>query len=113
MGKPATTYFCGNGHLLEDNAHHCYGPRDIQAEASMYGYGDDPSQNYMPKPCEVCGSVKEIMVMEWHDSDYWADGEPDVPLHPVRHDKVERKDNYGNIYFEDVPVYDMSKRNRK
>jgi len=114
MGKPATTYFCGNGHLLEDNAHHCYGERDLKSEACAYsGYGDDPPVVYKPDPCSICGSTKEIMISEWQDPDYWMNGEPDVPLIPIRYDKVERKDNYGNVYFQDVPVYDMYKRKEK
>lgn len=26
--------------------------------------------------------------------------------------KYDGKDNYGNVYFEDVPVYDLSKRSK-
>lgn len=102
MGKPATTYFCGNGHIMEDNQHHCYGNRDMADHAI---------------PCQFCGSMKQIVVTEWHDPDYWgldSDGQPlsdhpSVSHIPVRTDKVEREDHYGNIYYIDVPVYDISR----
>jgi len=116
MGKPATTYFCGNGHILEDNAHHEYGPRDMGAEECMCSEYTDNPKEYVPEPCSVCGSKRELMVTEWRDSDYWGiddNGQalgdhPEVSVIPVKFERVERKDGYGNIYFEDVPVYGVS-----
>lgn len=96
MGKLATTYFCENGHLLEDNAHHEFGPRDM-------------CENSETMKCHVCGSTKQHMTLEWHDSGYWANGQPDVPHQPIRKDYVEKTDAMGHKYIQEVDIYDISK----
>jgi hypothetical protein len=113
MGKPATTYFCENGHLLEDNAHHEYGPRDIYDEACMYANYEEPP--YTPKKpadidgCPFCGSKVELIVCEWHDPDYWQNGEPEVLEDPIRQDEIKCVDHKGNEFFRLIDVYDVSK----
>jgi len=109
MGKPATTYWCGNGHLLEDNAHHEWGERDVRCQEEMCLAPGDPIPERDPYKwkCEICGSTEEFMTTEWSDPDYWQDGEPEVPLAPVRYDEVKRVDHRGNEYFEEVGVYDI------
>lgn len=93
MGKPATTYFCGNGHLLEDNAHHVYGPRDMRC------WSEEVDQ-----VCPHCGSNREFTILEWRDDDY----PQSVPTTPIREDEIECKDHRGNTYFKMIPVYDIS-----
>lgn len=108
MGKPATTYWCGNGHLLEDNAHHEYGPRDLRC---MDPYILDDNGEVVEEnewKCEVCGSTEEYSTIEWSDPDYWQDEEPEVPLAPISYDEVERTDHRGNKYFVRIGVYDIS-----
>lgn len=97
MGKPATTYFCENGHLLEDNPHHTYGPRDMRE----WGDGE-------VLVCPHCGSKEEFMTIEWGDDDY----PQEVPTEPIREDEVECKDHKGNTYFKMIPVYDISARRK-
>ncbi len=99
MGKPATTYFCGNGHLLEDNAHHEFGPRD------MRDWEDGKGQELL---CPYCGSTEEFMTIEWTNEDYWQDGEPEVPLVPIRYLDFPQTDHKGNKYFAEIGVYDIS-----
>lgn len=93
MGKPATAYFCGNGHCMENNAHHEFGPRDTK------NLGDDG-----PTCCQFCGSTEEYMTLEWGDPDY----DQEVPMAPIRHDEIECKDHKGNVYFKKIPVFDIS-----
>jgi len=84
MGAPAQTYFCENGHIVDDCPHH-----DV-----TYFMGDLP-------PCPHCGSTHIRMVCEWHDPDYWDDGNMDkeVSHTPIRYEEKE-------ITIR-VPVYDV------
>ena len=50
MGKPATTYFCGNGHITDEAAHHEFCDRD-----NSFGM-PDKSVN----PCPTCGDIEEF-----------------------------------------------------
>ena len=56
MGKPATTYWCYNGHLLEDNPHHVLGKYDLL---------EDVEGEYLA--CTICSSKKWVCVVEWHE----------------------------------------------
>jgi len=89
MGKPATTYFCGNGHVLEHNPHHCLGNYDY----------DGPKQ-----PCKYCQSKEVFCATEWLDEDY----EQFVPEKPIRFDDVlfVKSQPKKNI---SIPVYDISR----
>jgi hypothetical protein len=100
MGKPATAYFCANGHLLEDNPHGCCGKRDED-----YSYMVD-SKPVVKEPCPICGDTVELMCLEWGDDDYPCGA--DVPIKPIGTTKVEQKDNYGNTYYVDIPIFDVS-----
>ncbi len=90
MGAPATTYFCKNGHIVLDLAHH-----QIVLDE--------------PKECPYCKSTEIKSVTEWYDWDeyHWReDGKPvpmDPPYEPLRQE--------AHTVF--VPVYDVSRLFRK
>ncbi len=89
MGKPATTYFCGNGHLLECNPDYCFGPRDMGSHS----------------PCPHCGNDKEFFTTEWSDEET----EFGVSSLPISYDDIQKTDHLGNMYFVRVPVFDISR----
>lgn len=84
MGAPARTWFCANGHITEDYAHHELG-----------------DENEGQHPCSECGCAKILCVTEWQDEEYWDNHKPIVPLEPVSY--VEK------IIKINVPVFDVSK----
>jgi len=88
MGKPATTYFCTQGHLVEDNPHHCFGHRDFDGWYS----GEAESE-----PCPYCGSEVKTMIC-----DFWDD-----PAPVVKTEDIQQTDHLGNTYYIQVEVYDM------
>lgn len=90
MGESATTYWCENGHLLEDNGHHVFGFYDYIATTEY-------------PPCPVCGHKGVFSTTEWYEQE-----DPIVPFDPIRHENVPRQDHHGNSYFEKVGVYDIS-----
>ena len=92
MGKPATTYWCENGHLLEDNGKHVFGEYDRMSE-----------EDY-PK-CPFCKSTKVLMEIEWG----YPDQKSLVSHEPIFQDEIERQDHKGNEYFILVDAYDVSK----
>lgn len=93
MGKPATTYFCGNGHILEDNPEHIFGEYDRD-----YGVFGDSSSS---KECPYCKNKQINMVVDWYDSD--------LPLHvPIGELEVLKEDHKGNKYYIKIPVFDVS-----
>jgi len=94
MGKPATAYFCGNGHLLEDNPHHCFGDYDMMNE-------DEEGSPV----CPTCGDKTILVTSEWGDETY----PQEVPHEPISHDEKEKSDHKGNKYFVQIPVYDISR----
>ena len=96
MGKPATTYWCGNGHMLEDNAH------------TEFGSYDTWNMDECPE-CPICKSTKVIMELEWNDPSC----ESMVPHKPIRHDEVEKTDCRGNKYYIKIPIYNVSKKLEK
>lgn len=79
MGAPAITWFCRNGHIIDDVPH---------------GYIVDK-----PERCEECGSTELASVTEWQDSDY--PGWDRVPHEPIRQEKKRR--------VVHILVYDVSK----
>ena len=89
MGAPAQTYFCENGHIVEDVPHH-YMVDDALIEK-----------------CSQCGSTNIKCVLEWHDSDYWEHGDIDalVPHQPIRVDK--------KTIEVDILTFDVSKLFKK
>lgn len=102
MGKPATTYFCGKGHILEDNAHHCFGEYDLEIENAAL---ERREQEKVDLPvCPHCGNKDIYTTMEWRNNDH----PQDVPAMPIRYDEVEKTDFKGNKYVIQVPVYNMS-----
>jgi len=111
MGKPATDWFCENGHHVDSAAHHHFCPLDLVYEQQMYAdYCENPPEVWVPS-CQHCGSTKLNVICEWDDPDYWDKGDCDVivPHAPIRHDDEEREDHRGNNYFVKVPIYDVSK----
>ena len=66
MSTPALTYFCENGHIVEDVPH-------------GYMIFDEPEK------CRYCKSTKIKSVMEWQDFDY--EDYNIVPVEPVMHVK--------------------------
>jgi len=93
MGKPATTYWCGNGHLLEDNSDHTMGTYDSHYDGK----------------CPYCGSAVILMTVDWHGYDCDDTYNPEVPYKPVGHFDVQQRDHYDNLYYIEVPVYNVSK----
>ena len=67
----ATTYFCANGHLVDDS------PRDM---LSAFDF---------KRKCPFCGNTTLRFILEWHTPMCWAGGNTDalVPHKPLRHDK--------------------------
>ena len=88
MGKPATTYFCGNGHLLEHNPHHHFGDYDFGLT--------------LKQPCKYCQSTEVLCTIEWLDDDY----EQKVPANPIRFDSILLIKGQPR---KKIPVYDISK----
>jgi len=80
MGSPASTFFCGNGHILADIGHH--------------GIIDT-----VP-PCQYCDDGRVYMTLEWWDSDY-GDINRDVPHTPIDYDL--------KVIEVNIPRYDISK----
>ena len=89
MSKPSTTYFCGNGHLLEDN------PAAILGEYDCLEVGEYPR-------CPFCKSPDVVSVLDWHE------GCSAIPYLPIRQEEVERQDHRGNKHFQILNVYDVS-----
>lgn len=92
MGSQAQTYFCRNGHIVEDVHHHGLS-RWFMDEENMV--------------CPRCG-LKELhkdiaMILEWHDPDYWDNEDTDavVPHTPIKYEEetIQAK----------RPIYDVSK----
>ncbi len=73
MGAPAVTYFCRNGHIVEDVPHHCFSQFYMEEEKRV---------------CPTCGTKDIKGVIEWHDPDYWEDGDINakVPHKPIETD---------------------------
>ncbi len=93
MSKPSTTYFCHNGHLLEDNPTRTLGEYDFLED------GEYP-------PCPVCQSLDVVLILDWHE------GHSGVPYKPIRREDMERTDHKGNKYFQLLNVYDVSTKIR-
>ena len=68
MGKPATDYFCINGHHVDGTCHHGFCDRDLDDEV---------------KPCQFCGSFQIACHLEWGDDEYTQV----VPQKPIGVDK--------------------------
>ena len=79
MGAPALTWFCSNGHIVEDVPH---------------GYMTND-----PTDCPYCDSKDFRYEMEWRDEDDY--GPSNVPMIPVR---LEKK----RVTIK-IPIYDVSK----
>jgi len=96
MSKPATDWFCENGHHVGSAGHGEYGEYDISKPQP---------------PCTYCGSSCFRLITEWNDCDYWEDGDIDQVVNhtPVDLIDVPKKDHFGNDYFVQVEVYDVSK----
>lgn len=84
MGAPARTWFCKNGHVVEDYGHHEMGP-----------------ENEGRNPCRFCDETEVRCVIEWEDEDYWEDGKPIVPIKEIG--VVEK------TITVKIPVFDVSK----
>ena len=102
MGKPQTTYFCGNGHILENNPEHCFGEYDWDEE--------------MNPLCPYCGNTEVFMITGWNEEVESRNVESDEPWDwfrvspiPIRHDEIQKTDFKGNIYYVLIPAYDISK----
>ena len=61
--KPATTYFCENGHLLEDNPIFQNGKYD---EILRYTMTADLTKEDLFPECPCCGNNKVRIVTDWH-----------------------------------------------
>lgn len=102
MGKPATDWFCRNGHHVDSAAHHSYCSFDVLTIDAI----DD-----LEFKCPICpatGLVNFAMTLEWNDPDY-GDIDEQVPHTPIRYEDVSHHDHYGNTYFTKEPVYDVSR----
>lgn len=85
MGKPATAYFCKNGHLHDQSGHHEYCDTDLLFESEYCKRYVDPT--YSPKEilCKFCGK-KLCCVLEWGDFEY----DQVVPTEPIGKDSEGR-----------------------
>lgn len=101
MGKPATDWFCRNGHHVDGAGHSCNCVFDDIYENKDWGCPH----------CGITGRDNFHLVLEWDDPDYWPNGDNDVKVShtPLRHEDKEMKDHLGNKYFVQVPVYNVSK----
>ena len=87
MGAPSLTYFCKNGHIVLDLAHH-----EIVLDE--------------PKECHYCKSTEIKSVTEWRDWDeYHWDPQTEIPLESVPPHSPIREEKH----TISVPVYDVSK----
>jgi hypothetical protein len=68
MGAPAVTWFCKNGHIVEDIPHHYISNSD-------------------PELCPYCSSRNLRYVTEWRDGEY---GESLVDALPIRTESAWR-----------------------
>lgn len=89
MSKPATTYFCGKGHLLQDNPEGCVGEYDFLED------GEYP-------PCQYCQSVIVVSVLGWHE------GCSTIPYLSIDKEDFECTDHRGNTYYQLINIYDVS-----
>ena len=102
MGKPATDWFCRNGHHVDSAVHHYYCTFD------MLGEGEADDRAFKCPICNMWGSTNFAMVLEWNDPEY-GDTDDRVPHTPIRYEDISHHDYYGNTYFTKEPVYDVSK----
>lgn len=88
MSKPSTTYFCKNGHLLEDNPAATLGEYDLLEDCEY-------------PPCPLCESTQVVSTLDWHEGSV-------IPSEPICREEVEQFDHRGNRYYIITNVYDVS-----
>lgn len=88
MGKPATDWFCENGHHFDSGDHHEFCPTDLNEGQ-----------------CTICGSKQVRVVIEWCDG---VDN-PVVPFDPASFCIQEKIDFRGNKYYVQLPIYNVTK----
>ena len=84
MGKPATTYFCRNGHLADAGGHGCFCEFD-----------NTDNEDFVCPICGIKGWDNIKCITEWDDPDYWDNGNIDgiVPHKPVKQEDLECKES--------------------
>jgi len=95
MGKPATDWFCRNGHHVDGAGCHNYCVFDNLFD----------EEDWVCPHCGIKGHDNFHLITEWNGHIYSSP----VPHTPIRNEDVEQHDHYGNKYFVEVPVYDVSK----
>jgi len=110
MGKPATAYWCENGHLTDKTGSGEWSSIDM---VLFDEEGDAETLNQLS--CNICGSFSATyMYLNWQDPEYCSKCYDEK--NPVCHcgptlktrERIERKDIEGNIYCEYVPIYNCS-----
>jgi hypothetical protein len=107
LAKPATTYFCKNGHQVEHNPPNMYGELDELREMEdlnmAFLFDDETPEEEVWPNCKVCGArIIKRPALDWTNTE-----ESTSPIVKTGATKYEDIVN-GAIMQRSIAVYDVS-----